>query len=590
MAVQDWLGLVDRGAYAESWSTAAALLKRSADAATFAKAIEGARAPLGRFVSRRLENVKSATPLPDLPAGQYTSVVYDSSFEHADHVTETALASKEAGGQWRVAGYYATPVSCHGASAPTGLPPPPRTLGLDPFYEKYIDADGLPIVASAHVDDRALFAARDLAAHLFAKRHDAHAQIVRSRVRLAVVGSDERVTDVPEYADLAGTRTDTPGVDWNDRARGLGATRLRPVTSSSEENLLCSPCDRYHGESVLVHELGHTLAQIGLASDGDFQKALRQAYDEATKRGLWRGTYAATNVHEYWAEGVQDWFDANLHDVANHNAVHTRAQLAVYDPALHALLARVLPEDSWRYSCEEPHVAPPTSPAPAPIVSPAAPPAACPAGMVGLAGGAFVLDRGVTVQPFCIDATEVTVAAYAACARAGRCTAAAATVDWTGITPDQRARFSARCNGARGDRQDHPVNCVDSRQAAAFCRARGERLPTEEEWEWAARGGSSGFTYPWGHATPSSQLCWSSAEPRTGTCTVGSFAAGDAPGAVHDLAGNVWEWTASVTASGDVVQKGGAWDAVTAAFVRASASDEAEPRFRSHNVGFRCVK
>ena len=100
-----------------------------------------------------------------------------------------------------------------------------------------------------------------------------------------------------------------------------------------------------------MHEFGHTIDVIALAHDAIFQRALQTAYDAALAKGLWRGTYAATNPREYWAEGVQDWFDANLHDVSDHNEVHTRAQLAAYDGALHDLLGSVFVDDGWRYDC-----------------------------------------------------------------------------------------------------------------------------------------------------------------------------------------------------------------------------------------------
>ena len=186
---------------------------------------------------------------------------------------------------------------------------------------------------------------------MLSQRSDLRERLIAAGVRVAVMAPTEQTLDLPEQAELASTPTDTPGVDWNERARGLGGTLAIPVASCGVENLLCHPCDRYYGENVLMHEFGHTIEVIALAHDAPFQQALQAAYNTALAKGLWRGTYAATNPREYWAEGVQDWFDANLHDVGDHNEVHTRAQLAAYDGALHDLLGSVFVDDGWRYDC-----------------------------------------------------------------------------------------------------------------------------------------------------------------------------------------------------------------------------------------------
>lgn len=216
----------------------------------------------------------------------------------------------------------------------------PDGPSLDAFYAKYCVAEGLAIVASEQVPDEALQRARSLlAAMLDRVRPDAIAAIASADVRIGVIGVDQVTTDLPEHADL---NEAFPGTDWDGSTRGVAATRARPLTSAAEENLLCLAADRYAGESILIHEFAHTVHELGVAQvDAGFDDRLRTAFDEAVAADLWDGTYAATNELEYWAEGVQSYFDANAEDDASHGPVDTRDELAAYDPALYAIVEEV---------------------------------------------------------------------------------------------------------------------------------------------------------------------------------------------------------------------------------------------------------
>jgi formylglycine-generating enzyme required for sulfatase activity len=188
----------------------------------------------------------------------------------------------------------------------------------------------------------------------------------------------------------------------------------------------------------------------------------------------------------------------------------------------------------------------------------------------------------VRVNAFWMDTTEVTVAAYAACVRAGSCAA---------------AKSDEFCNGNKRDRQSHPVNCVSWHEAGAYCAWANKRLPSEEEWEYAARG-SDGRKYPWGNEAPGSQLCWNRWESKQGTCEVGAFAAGRSPFGLFDMAGNVWEWTSSDYSEdysknrvNDArVKRGGCWDCGDASIVRAAFRGGLAPSIRSFFLGFRCAR
>jgi formylglycine-generating enzyme required for sulfatase activity len=218
----------------------------------------------------------------------------------------------------------------------------------------------------------------------------------------------------------------------------------------------------------------------------------------------------------------------------------------------------------------------------------------CLAGMVRLPGGPLATEHGgANIEPFCIDLTEVTVKAYEACMRSGKCVEEPTTAAWDGISPADQARWSPACNGKRRDRQDHPMNCVSWAQSTAYCRVQGKRLPTANEWEWAARGGEQGRTFPWGFRAPDSQVCWSGIEKRSSTCPVGSLPEGDALGGIHDLAGNVWEWTSDTVGGTDHVMRGMGWNETDATHLRGDArlpGGVGEAGFRGPTTGFRCAR
>jgi formylglycine-generating enzyme required for sulfatase activity len=190
-----------------------------------------------------------------------------------------------------------------------------------------------------------------------------------------------------------------------------------------------------------------------------------------------------------------------------------------------------------------------------------------------LVGGSFPNER---VAPFSLGRTAVTVTAYATCVNAGACRAPNA---------------GGKCNWNSG-RINHPMNCVDWKQARTFCAWIGGRLPTAQEREWAASGGE-GREYPWGSEPPGRQACWNGAGNDRGkgkrrtTCPVGSYPAGASKHGLLDLAGDVWEWLDTDYGGGKEV-RGGSWYRPDAMYLRASQRYGANPLSRLSLIGFRC--
>jgi len=215
--------------------------------------------------------------------------------------------------------------------------------------------------------------------------------------------------------------------------------------------------------------------------------------------------------------------------------------------------------------------------------------------MVYIAGGEFIMgsddgnedekpQRAVNLDGFNIDIYPVTNADYKA------------FVDATGQPPPHHWEGSTYPEG----KGDHPVVWVSWHDAQAYCQWAGKRLPTEAEWEKAARG-TDGRKWPWGDTFDPAK-CNAKESGIGETAPVGKYPEGASPYGVMDMAGNVWEWTADwyeaypgssyqSTRFGqkNKVMRGGSWfDA--GAFVRCSVRNNAAPKFSFSTIGFRCAE
>jgi len=232
----------------------------------------------------------------------------------------------------------------------------------------------------------------------------------------------------------------------------------------------------------------------------------------------------------------------------------------------------------------------------------------------------------VVLAPYCIDEFEVTVDKYKACSDAGRCKRAGVTNDWPEITDKERKAFDPLCNSRDpAGRGRHPVNCVDWEMANKFCAEQAQRLPTEAEWEFSARG-PDGRKYPWGDDDPGAErlnacgkecLAWGQKngvdekamydadDGFANTAPVGSFPKGASRYGVQDVVGNVWEWVsdwygeygkaeqkepAGPAEGTEKIIRGGSWNGSYASWVRPTFRYKDSPAKRSYGIGFRCAK
>ncbi len=230
----------------------------------------------------------------------------------------------------------------------------PADSKIPEFYSKYLSANGYPIIASKNVSDFALKEAGYLVNQMLAHRPDVREAMIKSGSRLCIIAHNEFTTDLPEFGHFS-KPSGYDGISakdyWDARARGTGGSEHDPLCTCGEENLLGYDGDPYSTECILIHEFAHNIHLRGMrAVDPSFDTRVKATYEKAVAAGLWKGKYAGTNHHEYFAEGVQSWFDNNREPDHDHNFVNTRAELLEYDPGLAALCREVFGETKLSYS------------------------------------------------------------------------------------------------------------------------------------------------------------------------------------------------------------------------------------------------
>jgi hypothetical protein len=236
---------------------------------------------------------------------------------------------------------------------------PPAELELDPFYQKYTDAHGIPVLSSSKTPDAALLMARDIVKFMLADRPDLRKELIRKKWKVAIMAVSEVTYDIPEhrkfrplpaidderltpeqkanYNKPGGVGSMTGEQYWNSRGRGFGGEpNGENTTSCAEENLLGYPGTRYFGQSICVHEFSHGIMRGAVYTvDPEYRKAVEEAYAAAKKQGLPSAQgYPGNNFNEYWATGIEAYVFGSGRD---------RESLIATDPRLYELVRQVIP-------------------------------------------------------------------------------------------------------------------------------------------------------------------------------------------------------------------------------------------------------
>jgi hypothetical protein len=234
--------------------------------------------------------------------------------------------------------------------------PPPAKFKIDPYYSKFTFAREFTVLGSKNVSDDALLKANDTIRKMFAYRHDILKAMIADGARLVVLGRSEKLGDLPEFRDAR-------------KKAGFEETRYADYASERklmvvpEENVLRLADDPFAGKTLVVSVFAKGLYHVtGLRQvdesferakskqqyelrvqrmDVRFDRKLQSAHEEAKNNKLWRGTPAGHDRIEYWAAGVEAYFDAAGKGLPPNGAdrpITTREALKAYDLPLYTLV------------------------------------------------------------------------------------------------------------------------------------------------------------------------------------------------------------------------------------------------------------
>jgi hypothetical protein len=239
---------------------------------------------------------------------------------------------------------------------------PPAKFKIDPYYTKFTFARESPVLGSKHVSDEALLKANDTVRKMFAYRHDILKAMIADGARLVVLGRAEKLADLPELKQAKN------GAEA-DLVRFLDYTPALKLMVVPEENVIRLAEDPFAGRCMVVSVFARGMYRVAgqrpvdpefekrrdkqqyelrvKRLDADFDRRLAQVFADSKKfdgmiaKDLWKGTPAARDRIEYWAAGVEAYFDAGGTGVAPDGVdrpIVTREALKSYDPGLYDLV------------------------------------------------------------------------------------------------------------------------------------------------------------------------------------------------------------------------------------------------------------
>jgi hypothetical protein len=234
--------------------------------------------------------------------------------------------------------------------------PPPAQFKIDPYFVKFTYAREFTVLGSKHTSDEALLKANDTIRKMFAYRHDILKALIADGVRLVVLGRQEKLSDLPEF------KSATSGAEVDD-VRFLDYAPSLKLMVVPEENVLGLAGEPFAGKCMVISAFAKALYKVTALRPADpefdkrrnkqqyelrvkrldveFDHRLKKLHESVTAKGLWKGTPAGRARVEYWAAGVEAYFDAGGAGFAPNLAdrpISTRAALRAYDPDLYALV------------------------------------------------------------------------------------------------------------------------------------------------------------------------------------------------------------------------------------------------------------
>ncbi len=201
------------------------------------------------------------------------------------------------------------------------------------FFSKKLDYEGIVIKAHEAVDDQALLEAYRRLDMMLRHLPIVRANLKQAGAELHIIGRNQVTSDLPEHQHLKGKKIYDGKLTVDERTRGLGGL----LTSCGEENLLHLPEDRYKGRDICVHEFAHNVQDKGMSEA--VRAKVRAQYRSSLDKGLWKGSYAASNESEFFAELTMWYFgthgDLNM---TGPKPADGPDGLRAYDPEAYQLL------------------------------------------------------------------------------------------------------------------------------------------------------------------------------------------------------------------------------------------------------------